>query len=101
MSSKPSHFGRSSSGASGPSSSPGTGLDGASGEKTRWAWLVLYVLTLCASGFLGAFSVYMVIGMVDIPHNATHENILFALGAAFLSLIGVVLVDWIGVRADQ
>ena len=101
MSSKPPSFGRSSSGEHGPSSSRATGLDGASGEKTPWGWLGLYVLTLCASGFLGAFSIYMVIGMVDIPHNATHENILFALGAAFLALVGVALLDWISVRAGQ
>lgn len=101
MSSKPPSFGRSSSGERGPSSSRATGLDGASGEKTPWGWFVVYVLALVGTGFIGALAVFLVIGMVDTPHNATQENMAYAAGAFLLAIVGVLTSDWVSKRAGQ
>jgi len=52
----------------------------------RYVELVLYILTMVASGFCGAFALLLGIGMYVEPHNATAENIAWCVAATVAML---------------
>ena len=59
---------------------------------------VLYVLALVLTGLAGfsaAFGVIMTIGLIETPHNATVENIIWTVMAFAIAFAAFLVTEWL------